>query len=700
MELKKRQANILTTLAKNTEGVSIKELLSTYGIAKRTLYYDIQIIDDWLTEKGLGDIKIESQKVSVHIAQRTQLNRQLGKGGSYFFSIEERRTIETICILLHYETVTIDKLRCFFDVSKNTILADIREIKQELDARDLHLGSTIKAGYNVEGDENAIRRLLGQYFTRLLNVECVTCVKKHLQDTLVKFTGNDIDFSAISVSIIHQYASDVQGGAVLSNTQYESMRIQMALIRSMMGKSIQMNEEEQYTLMDTAAYRSLEISAEKLKKHQIIIPDNELYYITSLFLGMHMTEMQTREQEDFFMEKICAELVWNFERIGCLYFADKERLKKQLIRHVKPLYYRMKYGMSANNPMKDDIKKMYSVLFDITKKAFMEKNITFSLPPTDDELAYICIYMAANLSEYAAIQNTPGEEILIIGPDNMAMAAFVQEQLEQFLGKSFKYTVVSQRQAKRRNLNQYLLVVSFEDLGEDAAFDYLSVSAPVLSDYSKQRIIDILKEKGVSSRVDAQIQEMLDIFRKHVDLSEKEHQIYFDLFRYFNEKNSAQNKDLMQRNFADKIVNSRLIRVEETVGWEEAVLVGSEALQGGKGHLTERMRNLMLKHKVHTYRLHPDVELIHCPMMGDADGEVTMCILVDREEILCDDGEHAHILVFLSTIDNYSHLGMLRDIFRFFETENCVKSIQRVYQTDKIPGKKRRVDYKEDQPEE
>ncbi len=682
MELKKRQANILTMLSRNNEGVPIKDILSAYGIAKRTLYYDIQTISDWLIEKNLGDIKIENQTVTVDVVRKALLNKQLGKVGSYFFSIEERRTIEIICISLHHEPVTIDKLRCFFDISKNTILADIRELKKALEREGILLDSTIKAGYYVDGDESAIRRMLGQCFAQLLNVECITCVKKILYETLVKYTGNDIDFAALCVCIIHQYESDIQGGAVLSNIEYESMRIQMALIRSMMGKAIQMNEEERYTLMDTASYRSLEISAKKLKKHQIIIPTSEIFYITSLFMGMNMTDLVTRDQEDSFISAVCAELIWNFERIGCLYFTDKERLKEQLIRHVKPLYYRMKYGISAKNPMKEDIKKMYPVVFDIAKKSFKEKNLSFPLLPTDDEIAYICVYMAANLNKYWVIHSIPTEAILIIGPDNMATAAFLQEQLEHFLGKNFRYYVISRRQVKRRNLNQYALVVSFEDLGEDVAFDYLVVSNPVLSDYSKQRIIDILKEKGVSDRVDNQIQELFNIFKRHMDISSKEKQIYFDLFQYFNEKNYSQNKELMQRDFAEKIVNSRLIKVQEKVRWEDMVILGSNMLQGGKGNLPGRMQNLILKHKVHTYRIHPDVELIHCPQMGDADGEVAMCILVGMESILCDDSEKAHIFVFLSTVDNHSHLGMLRDIFKFFETKRCVESIQKVYQTE------------------
>ena len=51
----------------------------------------------------------------------------MSKNGSYYYSVQERRILELLMILLSAEVVTIEKMQNLFDVSKNTILKDIKE---------------------------------------------------------------------------------------------------------------------------------------------------------------------------------------------------------------------------------------------------------------------------------------------------------------------------------------------------------------------------------------------------------------------------------------------------------------------------------------------------------------------------------------------------------------------------------------------
>ena len=48
MELKSRQTHILRNLMYAENGVSSTQLLQSFGIARRTFYYDIEKINDYL----------------------------------------------------------------------------------------------------------------------------------------------------------------------------------------------------------------------------------------------------------------------------------------------------------------------------------------------------------------------------------------------------------------------------------------------------------------------------------------------------------------------------------------------------------------------------------------------------------------------------------------------------------------------------
>ncbi|MBA5770576.1 PRD domain-containing protein, partial [Escherichia coli] len=59
---------------------------------------------------------------------------------------------------------------------------------------------------------------------------------------------------------------------------------------------------------------------------------------------------------DLIVEKIIAE----FERLACVNFEDHRNLKKDLLLHLQPAYYRLKFQIEWINPLRTDIKQSYS----------------------------------------------------------------------------------------------------------------------------------------------------------------------------------------------------------------------------------------------------------------------------------------------------------------------------------------------------
>lgn len=160
MELKSRQTYILRSLLDADREVTSAELLDKLGIAKRTFYYDVEKINDYLAQHKMGRLTISGSRIRSEISDLAALDRQLRRNSSYFFSVTERHAMEILFIALNSETVTISRLMDYFEVSKNTALADIKVIREELEASSLSLRSAIKVGYQIEGEEAAIRKFL------------------------------------------------------------------------------------------------------------------------------------------------------------------------------------------------------------------------------------------------------------------------------------------------------------------------------------------------------------------------------------------------------------------------------------------------------------------------------------------------------------------------------------------------------------
>ena len=118
----------------------------------------------------------------------------------------------------------------------------------------------------------------------------------------------------------------------------------------------------------------------------------------------------------------------------------------------------------------------------------------------------------------------------------------------------------------------------------------------------------------------------------------------------------------------------------------DAVMSGAESIAGER--MRSKMANLLANGRVQTYRFCEEGLLVHCPMQGDPDARVTL-----RVEVLppgapmgfgegADAGEPCGIrmVVCLATFDRYSHWGLLREIYGFFEVRNHVDGVIGLYE--------------------
>ena len=679
MELKSRQTYILRSLLDADREVTSAELLEKLGIAKRTFYYDVEKINDYLAQHGMGRLAISGARVRAEISDQAALDRQLRRNSSYFFSVTERRAMEILYISLNSETVTIGRLMDSFEVSKNTALADIKMIREELEAWSLSLRSAITVGYQIEGEEATIRKLLWAQFRKLNNPEGTAAVKSFLQQSMVAITGNDIDFLELCRCLIKQYESDIQGDCFLDENGFESMMIQASWIRSRKGHEINMDSEEQFALMKTLSYRSVEFSAQKLGLLGMGISPKETYYITSLFLGIQTTDFATQEEENSYILGLAEQLIYNFERIACITFPNRERLHGQLSHHIRPMYYRLKYGIMDKNPLTRDIQRMYPAVYDFTRRAIKEIDTKVLSEISEDELAYLCIYFASNLNEKFVSQGDAAatEEVLIIGAGNMATSTLVKEQLQDLFGLSFRYSVITVDRVRKWELDDYALVVSLVPLSRQLSCRRLVETGPIITEGNQRKIMEVLKENRTVARHNKLIQDILCLVEKNTTGQVQAERLYFDLFRYFDRRDGGGGLPQTTETFAEKLRRENVVSLPAGTDWAQAVLRGAQSLQGER--LADKMGNLLHSRRVQMYRFRDEVVLVHCPMQGEVGAKVDVRILVSREGVLCRDGRRASVILCLATADRYTHWNTLQEVYQYFSTPGHVDGVKQFY---------------------
>lgn len=672
MELKSRQVYILEELTASREGLEIHILLEKLQVTRRTLYYDLEKINHYLKDQQLGLVSIDENHIVLQTYHNKGLLHELERHEEYYYSIEERRAMEVFCISLSHVRYTLDVLAELFDVSKNTVLTDIKMLKKELQTWKLKIISHAQSGYRIIGEEKVLRKMLQDKLQRLTNPGIRFRIKTQLRKTLCYYSENDIDFYEICRCIIKQYEIDTKGEFFLGNMDAVCLMMQMAWIRSIQGFSVSMNLEEEMTLMNTVSFRSLEISSRKLDQYDINLSQKEIYYMTVLFLGIQTTDFVSREQEDAFIESFAKELIENFERVSCMSFQDRDRLIKKLNYHIRPLYYRMKYGLETVNPLVHDVKKRYPALYYFAKKAFEGIQSEASALISEDEIAYLCIYFASHLNEKKLQNSTASsrEMILIVGIDNMATTTLVKEQLQELFGGAFSYHITVESKLKSWTLKDYVLIIcighGFQSI-ERYQNRCIEVE-PILTETDRRKLMDAIEKQNIYMEKDPVIRSIIKSAQHHSTGTIDKVNLYFDLFRLLEPQKKLLIDPVEIIDLQDKIKNGEVLNYKH-LDWDMLLSCGCTHLVGDSRakRLIERMKLRFREHVGGLYQIRKHVILVHCPMHKEIGGSIDECVIITETPVLCPGELEARIFLFFSTVDNYSHWNTLMNIYTYFD---------------------------------
>ncbi|WP_242068849.1 helix-turn-helix domain-containing protein, partial [Bacillus tropicus] len=163
MILDTRSINILQQIIQAEDYVSINQLIDVIQVSKRTLYYDIKKIDDWLQEEGLHSIEyIRHLGYCLNKETKQMIVKKLNESmnNQYEYSPKERKIWLILYLLIQEKRILLEDLINLLQVSRNTVLADLKKLKVEFNKYNLSLHFYRKEGYQIVGNEQSKRNLL------------------------------------------------------------------------------------------------------------------------------------------------------------------------------------------------------------------------------------------------------------------------------------------------------------------------------------------------------------------------------------------------------------------------------------------------------------------------------------------------------------------------------------------------------------
>lgn len=409
--------DLLTALCKSTvKFTDSQSLANKLKISRRSLFYTIKKVNSELSAADLDPISyirptgyFLSDKTCKALQKNQPTDEIVSKISIQLKNTprnNERQIIDTFLMISDYFPV-ISSLQQLYDVSKNTILSDIRYVKANL-PEGLNMINTPR-GKAIAGSEMIKRSWVLSHLPTVLSFVILPNFGQHhsyIEEQLKQFekiTGSTLTGNAFR--------------ALLHYLDWYSFRLTVKRYHLPVNDS---DVDMTYSLSNMWATRFL--------KGININNTAEVNYLSEI---VNANQFSYIDRDNPMMNKlrpIAKQIVhlWVLSANASLSI-NINKLIENLTVHLVPTYYRCKYHIQYHNPLLNEITTNYQETFQLTKLSVspLEKYLGTKL--SDDEISLISIYFGSALRNQH--RKSVKNEILVVCSSGIGTSHLLFSQL-------------------------------------------------------------------------------------------------------------------------------------------------------------------------------------------------------------------------------------------------------------------------------
>lgn len=181
MILDSRTSKVLLYIIKNRRS-RVTSIYQQFSVSESQLRYTIAKGNDFLASYQLGVIKIDKKCIEVISPHEEQLCGLISLIVTYVPSEAERQQLLILMVATLVEELSLLSLALQLQVSKNTVLKDLKETNKLLEKKGIRIKYSRKKGYLLTGDEWQIRSLLFEALDRIMDERSMSQVLRYYLD--------------------------------------------------------------------------------------------------------------------------------------------------------------------------------------------------------------------------------------------------------------------------------------------------------------------------------------------------------------------------------------------------------------------------------------------------------------------------------------------------------------------------------------
>ncbi|MDO5079464.1 MAG: transcription antiterminator, partial [Streptococcus minor] len=398
--LHQKEKMILNYLSQDSsQYITSRELAEKMSCSDRTVRTYLKNLSQELTKLG-GGVAIESKqgfgyRLSVQDDKFYQqlLSENHIQNSMVNADITDRHHFILNKLMFEQEGLLFEDLIDQLFVSRSTLSADFKKIRQLLEKYHLTIESRANKGVYVVGSEQDKRHFIMDYF---FSGQFMKNIHQYVRQDVLKLP---INFEELTMVILDESRSQ---GLKLSDFVIQNLVVHIALAIKRLQSGFHISAID----LDAVRYEKEILVARSILQRirlatQVDFPSSEVNYIALHLISKG--ENRNRSTEGNITSQLRQELMGSLQRLDKetgYHFSGDFTLSEGLLAHLEVLMERLENDVHLDNPLLDEIKANYMDAFSLTRTMLSYLEVLQVEELSEDEIAYIALHIMAALERY------------------------------------------------------------------------------------------------------------------------------------------------------------------------------------------------------------------------------------------------------------------------------------------------------------
>lgn len=372
-----RQKKIIELFLNNYNTyLNANEIAQHLTVSNRTIRNDIKYINNDFLKSLIISVKSRGYMLNTEDYEIDDINNLLK-------SLDEKDSEILINLgyhlLMQNSAITLNKLEKEYHISRTKLLDYLSRIQAWCEKFNVKIEIKRKKGISISGSVNSINNAI-------LHLNQLSEEDNSVEDLIL----NELPKSHINIifNIVQENLEKYR----INTSAFKIKQLVIHLILIMKRKEPEkISWKIDQEALEIAEKCTSEINS-KLK-YNLNVETSKLF---SFFISYHFNKFELGVEKIFIKSYINRLINLMEENVG-IKFSDDKLLKENLYSHFSRTYLRLTKNIYLNNPLVNNIKKLYpfifSVLFEVIETLHKESNITLS----EDEIAFLTIHFQSSI---------------------------------------------------------------------------------------------------------------------------------------------------------------------------------------------------------------------------------------------------------------------------------------------------------------